>query len=720
MRENTHNQIFALDIGTRSIVGIILEKSGQNNIVKKVIIRDHQQRAMLDGQIHDVIAVAEVIDHVKKALEKEFGPLSKVCVAAAGRSLKTEETSVTFPIRGRKLEKEDIIHLELMAVQKAEQQIKNKYGDVNTQYFCVGYSVLYYYLDGEKIGSLIDQIGNEATVKIIATFLPRVVIDSLAAALKRCNLEIEALTLEPIAAIHVLIPPSMRRLNVALVDIGAGTSDIAITDQGTIVNYGMVPVAGDEITEAVSDQFLLDFPMAEQVKIQLTAQSEITFQDILGFEQTISSQEIVHSILPAVENLADQITNEILRLNGLKPPKAVMLIGGGSLTPNLCEKIAEKLKLPKNRVAIRDINAIQNLQLQETVAGGPEMITPIGIAISANQNPLQYKTIYVNEIPVRIFEVRKLTVGDCLLQAGLKMNKLYGKPGLAKMITINGKALTISGTFGSPPLLLKNDQICSLDDHVENGDIITVQKGEDGQTADVKILDLLDDAKRCVTINGEVYEIKPKVKVNGQNVPMDYSIKDRDLIEWNENSTIFDILNELNLSIEFGHQFVLQINNKETVFPQFSSKIIKNGFEVALDTEVTDGDEIKISPPVSPTIEQLALIQNWQLELSIPVFFNGKEVKLLKKMTVIKRDGVELERTSLIHNGDSLIVQQNEFQPFIFQDIFRFIDFELPKGAGGNYQILKNGMMSTFYEPIEPGDRLEIKWLDSHIQGKNN
>ena len=83
----------------------------------------------------------------------------------------------------------------------------------------------------------------------------------------------EALTLEPIAAINVLIPPSMRRLNVALVDIGAGTSDIAITDAGTVIAYGMVPIAGDEVTEAISDHYLLDFPMAEKAKRELLNQS---------------------------------------------------------------------------------------------------------------------------------------------------------------------------------------------------------------------------------------------------------------------------------------------------------------------------------------------------------------------------------------------------------------------------------------------------------------
>src|SRR5690625_5489769 len=72
-------------------------------------------------------------------------------------------------------------------------------------------------------------MGDKATVEVIATFLPQVVVESLLASLERADLTMEALTLEPIAAIHVLIPDSMRRLNIALVDIGAGTSDVAIT-----------------------------------------------------------------------------------------------------------------------------------------------------------------------------------------------------------------------------------------------------------------------------------------------------------------------------------------------------------------------------------------------------------------------------------------------------------------------------------------------------------
>src|SRR5690606_2282268 len=300
---------------------IILEQHADTYHVADILVKEHKERAMVDGQIHNVLYVAELIQEIKTELEDTHGPLEKVSVAAAGRALKTEQASVSISIKNRPIfTEEDINRLELQAVQQAQQQLLlHKEDTKNNHYYCVGYSVLYFRLDGEEIGSLLDQQGDEASVEVIATFLPRVVVESLLAALKRANLEMEALTLEPIAAINVLIPPSMRRLNVALVDIGAGTSDIAITDMGTIIAYGMVPVAGDEITEAISDQLLLDFPLAEKAKRDLHSNEIISVTDILGFETEVNKTELVQQISPALDRLADSICDEIFKLNNHHP-----------------------------------------------------------------------------------------------------------------------------------------------------------------------------------------------------------------------------------------------------------------------------------------------------------------------------------------------------------------------------------------------------------------
>lgn len=118
------NKLFALDIGTRSVVGIILEQLGDQYHVSDILVKEHKERAMVDGQIHNVLYVAELIKEIKAELEQVHGHLQKVSVAAAGRALKTEQASVTISIKNRPIfTEEDINRLELQAVQQAQQQL---------------------------------------------------------------------------------------------------------------------------------------------------------------------------------------------------------------------------------------------------------------------------------------------------------------------------------------------------------------------------------------------------------------------------------------------------------------------------------------------------------------------------------------------------------------------------------------------------------------------
>jgi cell division protein FtsA len=298
----TSNLIFALDIGTRSIVGLVMQETHKGLEIIAFDHLEHQNRAMVDGQIHDIEEVAKGIKIVKEKIETKIGQtLNQVAVAAAGRALRTVRLKVNNDLGDYKeIHRDDILRLELQAVQEAQGKLavtEKLEAEESLNYHCVGYSVVNYELDGFKIGNLYSQKGKNMGVEIIATFLPRVVVDSLFAALNRVDLEMISLTLEPIAASAVVVPPSMRQLNIALVDIGAGTSDIAITDDGSIVGYGMVPVAGDEITEKISQQYLVDFYQAENIKKSLLNLEEITFSDVLGIEHTFSKKEILDSIL---------------------------------------------------------------------------------------------------------------------------------------------------------------------------------------------------------------------------------------------------------------------------------------------------------------------------------------------------------------------------------------------------------------------------------------
>lgn len=712
-------KLFALDIGTRSVNGIMLEEvQGQYHVID-IVVKEHLERAMLDGQIHDVLAVSKIISEIKHELEKKHGPLEKVCVAAAGRALKTERAKISTNIFGKPfMQKEDILYLELSAVQQAQAIVaENQLEEKSYHYYCVGYSVLYYHLDGEEIGSLIDQQGEEASVEIIATFLPKVVVESLISALHRAGLEMDALTLEPIAAINVLIPPSMRRLNVALVDIGAGTSDIAITDLGTIIAYGMVPIAGDEITEAISDKLLLDFPLAEQAKRELLHQNTIKVTDILGFETEVQRESLINDISPALDKLAESICNEILQLNNGRAPKAVMLVGGGSLTPEIPKRIAVKLNLPENRAAIRGIDAIQSLTLSDHISKGPELVTPIGIAIAAHKSPVQYKTIYVNEQAVRLFEVKKLTAGDCLLAAGIKMTQLYGKPGLAMIVTLNGQSITIPGGHGEAPHLLLNEKECSLETEIKNGDRLLAKRGTDGQRAELRIKDLIDELpQKELIINEKNYTITATLTCSGKEVSPEHLIQDRDVIECKLPTTIEELLISLNL-FELAKEltpFRVIINGKEATFPALSGKIYRNGIEIKPSQSFEHGDVLGIKKKEKLTVSELA--QHKQIILShfIPISFNDKKIHIHKPVSIVRRNGLPLMEEDFIFDGEHIEVEHGRIEPFVFQDLFGHVEINIPAHSDGNFVLLINGERASFQSPIVAGDDLKIVWPIHH------
>ena len=94
-KETKEKLVFGLDIGTRSIVGTVGYKDGTRFIVVAQRSKEHETRAMLDGQIHDIHRVGQTIQEVKEMLEEAVGqPLRDVCIAAAGRVLRTVTTHV--------------------------------------------------------------------------------------------------------------------------------------------------------------------------------------------------------------------------------------------------------------------------------------------------------------------------------------------------------------------------------------------------------------------------------------------------------------------------------------------------------------------------------------------------------------------------------------------------------------------------------------------------
>ncbi|WP_026693630.1 cell division protein FtsA [Peribacillus kribbensis] len=711
-------KIFALDIGTHSIVGMILEKRNNTYFILDIEVRTHRTRAMKDGQIHDIPAVSLLISDIKKGLETRNGALESVFAAAAGRSLKTQKACsyqhiADYPIKTE----EDIRQLEREALEKALIQLSTENGAASGEYICAGYSVLSYMVDGHKIGCLLEQYGLKAGVEIIAAFLPKGVVESLTAALNRASLQLAGLTLEPIAAISALVGPSMRNLNLALVDIGAGTADVAITDQDTVIAYGMVPAAGDRITESLARELLLDFQQAEKVKRELMTEESITVKNVLGHESRIPKEEAVRRISPALDALADSIAGEIIKLNHHKPPQAVILIGGGSQTPKLPRLLAGKLQLPEERVVIQCPDAIPCAVLPEGTLLGPEYVTPIGIGLTGIYPSIPYIQVTVNDQKVSLFQYKQLTVREALAACG-KNPERCSPDDQMMTVELNHKLLQIPLKKKKHAALLLNQQPCFLEDPIVEGDSIKFDLESSPYSDAIVLSELLPEVPRkTISINGITYVVEARVFVNGRPADRNVFVKNGDRISCRLPQTIQHLLESLRLtSGAVSGSFKVRINSRLYAIEGIGFRICKNGAETYNDADYEDQDDIVIERHTSITIEELCKSLKLPRQV-IEVSFNGKKLRLEKPFADFFMDGKLLDENNEIEHLADLTMIQNK-EGFIFQDIFQSIEIEMPPSASSKFLLLKNNKESSFDEQIEAGDELKLMWPASRRMEK--
>ncbi len=704
-------RVFALDIGTRKIVGLVLEKNETGYRVVDVEILEHTTRAMMDGQIHDVEAVAATIQQIKNALEERQGiTLDSVAVAAAGRALKTCRGSCHKSRQQlSELSTDEVRALEIEAVQEAQYRLaQEELGKKeHNHYFCVGYSVVSYLLEGQIIGNLVGQVGNEVEVEIIATFLPRVVVDSLFSSLNRAGLEVISLTLEPIAALSVAIPPGMRLLNLALVDIGAGTSDIALVKEGNVFAYAMVPLAGDELTEYLASQYLLDFDTAEYAKRLLTEQDQIEVSDILGNPLHLSSKELQQEIKLLIDEMTDEIARHIMTLNQ-KVIDAVVCVGGGSLTPSLTASLAENLGIPARRVGIRTIQNIDYITTNSSFLNSPQGITPLGIAYNYfNTPPVPFIKVAVNGRETPLWNLGEINVAGALLSSGISLSNIYGKPGMGKTIEVNGYVKVIKGSMGTAPLIKVNNQPASLETNLQNGDRVEFTPGQDGEEAHITGRDLVPAIKGRITVNGEEFDLEPVIIVNGEPCDPDAEIPDRARVEFKSVNSVFNILRLTGVDDYWLQEktYKYYLDDREMKVNWLPLEIYVNGVRAEVEQLVEPGTSITyIQKPLRPCVNDLLGEYDF---MAINIKVNGESVRLPGKGAGIRIDGQPAGMEDVINNGVRITLNREEGGA-ILSDIFKVI--EIKPAVNTKLLIKVDGEPAGFTTPIKEDSQIELSW----------
>lgn len=678
--------VFALDIGTRSIIGIAGAKEKDLFSVWAVAQEEHTQRSMIDGQIENVDQVAATADLVRKQLEKKLGfPLKNVCVAAAGRALKTQKASFEMELDPKVLiTRRQVFELEMGAIQQASSDVGAGEQAGEQPLYCVGHSVMRYYLDEYPISTLINHRGRKAKVEIIATFLPTEVVESLYTAMSKIGLSVASITLEPIAAMNAIIPQELRMLNLALVDIGAGTSDIAISDGGCVTAYTMATVAGDEISEAIVKEYLVDFETAEKMKLALSNRVEkISYTDILGFSYTVSPAEIMEKLAPASENLGTVIASKILEVNG-KPPAAVFMVGGGSQLPQLCRLVAQKLSIDENKVAIGGNNYIKRMVTGEQEVSGPEYATPMGIAITAmlSQESSSF-SVSLNGKKVMLFKGTSATVMDLLIMCGYRQNQIIGRSGKSINYELDGKKLTARGGHPTAAVITVNGQAANISTPLHMNDQVLVTEAVQGADAAPVLSELVPGWKQFyVSLNGSQMFAGAIAFVNGVPADGDRRIGNLDSVKTHRVETLADLCAEAGLK---AGQYSFLVNGKS----QSDAYRLVPGDEIRyyplVETHPAPQRQADFVPEPEPELEQE------DPEEESAEGFNDRTIRIT------------------LNGRSAELVPKEDHTPYLFVDMLNFVDID-PTKPQGDIILRLNGRDASYLEVVNDGDAVDIYW----------
>ncbi len=729
--------VFGLDIGTRSVVGIIGYKNNDGTfVVVAQVSVEHHTRAMLDGQIHDIGKVAATIEKIHKKLEDITGRRFKdVCIAAAGRVLMTVEAEAQMDFNSDTvITSEHIYTLDMIGVENAYSILREEKQSDDIRFYCVGYSVKHYYQNGYMISNLEGHKANNIKEELIATFLPNEVVDGLYAAVERTGLYVSNLTLEPIAAINVAIPEKFRLLNIALVDVGAGTSDISITKDGSIIAYGMIPCAGDEITECIAKYYLTDFNEADRLKCASTLNEEVEFNDIMGLPQRVTADDIAAVTEETIKMITKGVADKIKELNGGKSVSAVFVVGGGGKAKGFVENLAEYLGLQKERVALRGSEVLGNVNfMQDDVVIDSLLVTPVGICLNYYEQRNNFIFVTVNGERIKLYNNNKLTIMDAAVQMGFPNEDLFPKRGKSLIYYVNGEKRMLRGKEGEAAIVRLNGKQTGMSTHVEKNckvDIIPSTRGADARLEISSLREYRSNMK--IIFNGKEIVCPRFVTVNGSLVSGFYEVREGDRIEILGYYTLEQVLEfmdiicrgkiyvnnviaPLDAKVYDNFSIACEIMKEEPNYTELMAEYGDGQFPVTNDVLYPQEEpEVQEEPDTesynNEPEEAVRGLQDeeWDSGIIEDSILSEEDENLTEPEEIVPE--IPKAAINITVNGEQVVL--NGKPSYILVDVLDFYPVDTSVAHGDHLETSVNGEMCDFTCSVNEGDSVRIEWVD--------
>ncbi|AZZ90499.1 cell division protein FtsA [Hahella sp. KA22] len=376
MASSSGNMIVGLDIGTSKVVAIVGQRN-QEGAIEVVGIGSHPSRGLKRGVVVNIETTVQAIQRAVEEAELMAGcRIHSVYAGIAGSHIRSMNSHGIVAVRDREVVQADLERV-LDAAQAVAIPADQRVLHVVPQEYVIDNQ------EGVKEPVGMSGVRLEAKVHLVTCAVNA--YQNIEKCVKRCGLEVDEIILEQLASSYAVLTDDEKELGVCVVDIGGGTTDIAIFTGGSIRHTAVIPIAGDQVTNDIAMALRTPTQNAEEIKIKYAC----ALTQLAGADETIkvpgvgdrpsrdlSRQSLAEVVEPRYEELFTLIQSE-LRRSGYEDLIAagVVLTGGTSSMEGVVELAEEIFHMPVRLAVPQWVTGLSD------VVSNPMYSTAVGLLL---------------------------------------------------------------------------------------------------------------------------------------------------------------------------------------------------------------------------------------------------------------------------------------------------------------------------------------------------
>ncbi len=340
-REQRAKHLVALDIGTEYVKALIARVDGDELEIIGVGRTKQQLADMQSGAISDIAGVVDNCDRALSQAETMAGVEARdVVVGIAGELVKGVTATIRFrrangtvPITLEEMER-IIAKVQDRAEQNAKARLAVESGNDQIEVRLVNSALVSIEIDGYKVSNPVGFQGTDVAIQLYTAHAPMIHIGAIERVVKEVDLDLIAVAAEPFAVARAVIGnDASSNVSAVLIDVGGGTSDIAVVNEGGVEGTKMFGIGGRAYTRTIANELELDFEDAEKLKMELATQKGDS-------AKKTEARKAVKKTLRVWKQGIELALSEFETLDHL--PQKILLCGGGASLQDIVDTLKQK------------------------------------------------------------------------------------------------------------------------------------------------------------------------------------------------------------------------------------------------------------------------------------------------------------------------------------------------------------------------------------------